>query len=128
MIRKTLVSAAALLAALSLAAPAGAVETAMQLTLTLDGNAQRDVVTYQCGEDQTPLRVEYINAEPIFLAILPVEEETLIFVNVISGSGARYASGPYVWWTRGAEASLYDEMAGEDAEPVSSCIEVNDIP
>jgi len=126
MIRKALFSALAA-AVCAAAMPAGAVETAMQLTLTLQGNAQRDVVTYQCGPEQTPLTVEYVNAEPIFLAILPVEDETLIFVNVISASGARYASGPYVWWTRGAEAMLEDETAEEGTEPLS-CIEVTDIP
>lgn len=118
----------ALLAALTLvAAPAGAVETSMQLVLTLEGNAQRDVITYQCEGIEEPLTVEYVNAHPIFLALLAVEGEQLVFVNVISASGARYASGRWVWWTQGQDASLYDEMADEDAEPVS-CIELSDIP
>lgn len=110
-----------------LAFPAPAVETSMQLVLTLEGNAQRDVMTYQCEGSDELLTVEYVNAHPIFLAIVPVEGERLIFVNVISGSGARYASGQYVWWTRGVEAQLYDEMAPEDAEPVS-CFADADTP
>lgn len=111
-----------------LAAPALAVETSMQLVLELEGNAQRDVTRYQCEGRDEPLVVEYINAHPIFLALVPVEGEELIFVNVLSGSGARYASGPYVWWTQGNEADLYDEQAGEDADPMLSCIQANDIP
>nr|WP_246473058.1 MliC family protein [Pelagibacterium limicola] len=99
----------------------------MQLVLTLEGNAQRDVVIYQCQGIDDSLTVEYVNAHPIFLAIVPVDGERLIFVNVISASGARYASGQYVWWSRGNDAQLFDEMAGEDAEPVS-CFADADTP
>src|SRR5690606_12943897 len=60
-------------AALSLAAlPALAVETSMQLVLELEGSAQRDVTTYQCDGIEEPMVVEYINAHPIFLAMVPV--------------------------------------------------------
>ena len=117
---------AALALALS-ASPAPAVETSMQLVLTLEGNAQRDVITYQCEGVDEPLVVEYVNAHPIFLALVPVAGESLIFVNVISASGARYASGQYVWWTQGVEAQLYDETAGDDAEPLS-CFADADTP
>jgi membrane-bound inhibitor of C-type lysozyme len=122
-----------LAAALSLAAlPAGAVETSMQLVLELEGNAQRDVTTYQCEGIEEPMVVEYINAHPIFLAIVPIEGENLIFVNVVSASGARYVSGQYEWWSRGNEAFFTDSMdVGEEedseAEPIS-CHSVEDIP
>jgi len=122
-----------LAAALSLAAlPAGAVETSMQLVLELEGNAQRDVITYQCEGIEDPMVVEYINAHPIFLAIVPIEGENLIFVNVISASGARYVSAQYEWWSRGNEAFFTDSMdVGEEedseAEPIS-CHSVEDIP
>ncbi|WMT87223.1 MliC family protein [Pelagibacterium sp. 26DY04] len=118
-------------AALSLAAlPALAVETSMQLVLELEGNAQRDVTTYQCDGIEEPMVVEYINAHPIFLAMVPVEGENLIFVNVISGSGARYVSGQYEWWTRGNEAFFSDAMTAEgesEAEPVT-CHSIEEIP
>ena len=118
-------------AALSLAAlPALAVETSMQLVLELEGNAQRDVTTYQCDGIEEPMVVEYINAHPIFLAMVPVEGENLIFVNVISGSGARYVSGQYEWWSRGNEAFFTDAMTAEgesEAEPVT-CHSAQDIP
>ena len=107
--------------------PAPAVETSMQLVLTLEGNAQRDVMSSQSDGSDEPLTVESLKAQPNFLAIVPVDGERLIFVNVISGSGARYASGQYVWWTRGVEAQLYDEMAPEEAEPVS-CFADADTP
>ncbi|WP_332712839.1 MliC family protein [Pelagibacterium mangrovi] len=122
-----------LAAALSLAAlPAGAVETSMQLVLELEGNAQRDVMTYQCEGIENPMVVEYINAHPIFLAIVPIEGENLIFVNVVSASGARYVSGQYEWWSRGNEAFFTDAMdVGEEedseAEPIS-CHSVVDTP
>lgn len=114
--------------AMGLAAlPAGAVETSMQLVLTLDGNAQRDVVTYQCEGIDEPKTVEYINAHPIFLAIVPVDGESLVFVNVISASGARYVSGQYEWWSRGNEAFFSDAVDDENAEPID-CISAEDIP
>lgn len=116
--------AAVTLAALSL--PTYAVETSMQLVLTLDGNAQRDVVSYQCEGIDDPMTVEYINAHPIFLAVVPVEGESLIFVNVISASGARYVSGQYEWWSKGNEVSFTDAMSDVD-EPIS-CHSVEDIP
>ncbi len=117
-----------LAAGLSMATlPALAVETSMQFVLELDGNAQRDVMRYQCEGIEDAFSVEYINAHPVFLAIVPIEDETLIFVNVISASGARYVSGQYEWWTRGNEATLADITADEDAEPIA-CHTAEDIP
>jgi membrane-bound inhibitor of C-type lysozyme len=113
--------------ALCLAAqPAHAIDTSLQLVLDLPGNAERNVVPYQC-EGLEPFSVEYVNANPIFLAFVPVNGETLIFVNVLSASGARYASGQYVWWTEGGQADLYDETLGEDAEPIA-CLEATETP
>lgn len=119
--------AAAILISLSLAAPALAAEPLMQVVIPLPGNAQQDVKTYHCDGIEEPLTVQYVNAAPTFLAFVPIEGQKLIFVNVISASGAKYASGQYVWWTKGASADLYDETKGEDAKPVS-CSEVNDTP
>lgn len=121
---KTLLAAAAVGL---FAFPVSAVETSMQLVINLKGNAQRDVITYLCEGLDEPLTVEYVNAHPIFLALVPVAGESRIFVNVLSASGARYASGQYVWWTQGSEAQLYDEMAGEDAEPMT-CMDSVDTP
>jgi membrane-bound inhibitor of C-type lysozyme len=79
----------------------------------------RRAAHYDCGG--RGMDVAYINVEPNFLAVVPVEGEKRIFVLVLSGSGARYASGPYVWWTKGREASLYDERKGQNAPPLMTC-------
>lgn len=113
--------------ALLLATPALALDTDLQLVLRLDGNAEHNVTTYQCKEMQEPLVVEYVNADPTYLAFLTLDGEKHIFVNVLSASGARYASGQWVWWTKGSEASLYDLTKGEDAPPVS-CLEATETP
>lgn len=110
--------------------PASALETNMQYVLTLTGDVERLQVQYECEGREELLDVEYINSTPNFLAVLAVDEEDpRLFTNVISGSGARYASGAYVWWTKGAEASLYDALTDDpDAPPVLTCLEFNDIP
>ncbi len=81
----------------------------------------RTTAHYDCAGEA--VEVEYINVEPDHLAIVPVEGRKRVFVLVMSGSGARYASGRYVWWSKGREASLYDEMKGADAPPVLTCTE-----
>lgn len=81
----------------------------------------RTTAHYDCAGKA--LDVEYINVEPDHLAIVPVEGEKRIFALVMSGSGARYASGRYIWWSKGRKASLYDEMKGADAAPILACTE-----
>lgn len=106
-----------LLAAFLLVAPAA---HAAGLTLDVTGadKVERSKVTYRCtGMD--PFEVEYVNAGPNTLAIVPIEGERLVFVTVMSGSGARYASGPWIWWTKGDTATLSNEMDGPDAKPVA---------
>lgn len=107
--------------------PALAVDTSVQIVLELSGNAERTVTSYEC-EGTEPIQVEYVNAAPVFLAFVPVGGEKLIFVNVLAASGARYASGQYVWWTKGGSADLYDITAGEDAPAIQSCLEVTETP
>ena len=81
----------------------------------------RTTAHYDCGG--RTMDVDYINVEPNFLAMVPVDGKERIFVLVLSGSGARYASGPYIWWSKGNAASLYDETKGENAPPVLTCTE-----
>ncbi|MFV0514714.1 MAG: MliC family protein [Jhaorihella sp.] len=64
---------------------------------------------YTCDAGE-PFSVQYVNSGANALAILPVGGEARVFVNVVSGSGAKYASGSHVWWTKGEEATLEDEM------------------
>ena len=116
--------AAAALAALSAPVLAGASVT---IGLAVTGDMERKLATYAC-EGHDPLIVEYLNAAPNFLALVPVGDQTLIFVNVISASGAKYESGSYVWWTKGNDATLHDITEGLDAAPVLTCSEQVDTP
>lgn len=78
---------------------------------------QSATVRYTCGTG--PLSVEYINAGPVSLAVLTVDGEFLVMSNVLAASGARYAGGRYIWWTKGDTGDLYDLTKGDDAPPVS---------
>jgi Predicted periplasmic protein len=122
-----ILAAFALLGATAHAQPAIAVQSTVVLTLGTDGDAEKRVIRYEC-EGLEPFSVEYINAAPNFLALVPVDGETLIFSSVLSASGARYASGHWEWWTSGPEASLHDLTQGPDAEPVATCLEFTETP
>lgn len=74
---------------------------------------------YRCG-DAPAFNVQYINTDANQLALLPVDGQTRIFVNVIAGSGARYVSGPYEWWTKGGSATLANKLSGAAAQECSS--------
>jgi membrane-bound inhibitor of C-type lysozyme len=92
---------------------------AAQLVLPLPDDVLPDRVStsYVC-KGIGPMTVDYINAGEISLALVPVTGDPLVFANVLSASGARYAAGPYVWWTSGRSAALYDLRNGPDAPPV----------
>jgi len=66
------------------------------LTLTCDAAAVK------LGVPQGSFEVEYINAQPVALAVLPIEGKQLVFASVLSGSGARYAAGRFLWWDAGS--------------------------
>lgn len=121
--------AAAILAGLLAPGAAQAAQVSLQLELSAGADFQRHVTIYDCGTAE-PVTVSYINAAPNFLALVPVEGETeeLVFAATLAASGVRYASGQWVWWTKGVDASLYDITLGEDAEPVLTCAELNNTP
>lgn len=109
---------------LAAAAMMGNVDVSAQVILSLSGDFQKTTHQYQC-EGLEPFTVEFINAEPNFLAIVPVGPQKMVFVNVMSASGAKYVAGQFEFWTKGSEATLTDLQA----DPSSiSCTEVNDIP
>lgn len=108
--------------------PALALETSLQYVLTLKGDIERHQIQYDCEGQKAPITVEYLNAAPNFLAIVPIDSQQIIFANVIAASGVRYAAGTHIWWTKGAEASLYDATAKPDAPPVLNCLEHNETP
>jgi membrane-bound inhibitor of C-type lysozyme len=131
------------LAALSIAAPAlaqnatptapatpypPAVSSSVQIDLGTTGDFDRKTVTYGCKGHEQPLVVRYINAAPNFLALVPVEDGTLLFTTVLAASGAKYASGKYIWWSKGPDASLYDLTQGDASKPILTCSEVSEIP
>jgi membrane-bound inhibitor of C-type lysozyme len=110
-------------------APPTAATASSALTLTLESmsDIERTTVNYQCDNEQA-LSVQYINAAPNFLALVPVDDQTLVFATTISASGARYVSGPYEWWSHQGEGTLRDLMQDEDADPLVTCTAVGNTP
>ena len=100
-----------------------AVAGATDLTIHLKGTQPltRKTVQYQCdaqgaamGLPATAFPVEYINGAGNSLVVVPVHEASLIFANVNSGSGARYAAGQYIWWEAAGAVTFYsDSLAGK---------------
>jgi membrane-bound inhibitor of C-type lysozyme len=96
---------------------------ATDLTIHLNGSQllSRKTVQYQCdaqgaaiGLPPIAFPVEYINGAGNSLAIVPVHGMSLIFANVVSGSGARYAAGQYIWWDAAGSVNFYsDSLAGK---------------
>lgn len=106
------------------AAMLGGVDVSAQIVLNIPGNFQRDTVQYQC-EGLEPFSVDFINAQPNFLAIVPVGPQRMVFVNVMSASGAKYVAGQYEFWTKGSDATLTDLQA--DPQSVE-CTETTQTP
>lgn len=101
---------------------------AEDLTVQLPGaHVARIRANFTCGANGVALglpaeafTVEYLNAGENSLAVLPIHGKRMIFANVISASGARYAAGPYVWWDAGDRGvTLYAE--GVDGHPKADC-------
>jgi membrane-bound inhibitor of C-type lysozyme len=115
------------LAGFSIAASPALADVSIGVGLTLSGDAEIKNATYDCGA-AGKLAVQYLNAAPNFLALVPIKDQTLVFVNTLSASGAKYESGQYVWWNKGADATLSDVTEGLDAAPVMTCSEENDTP
>lgn len=101
------------------------VDVSAQVVLSLQGSFERNIVEYQC-DGLEPFSVDFINAAPNFLAIVPIGPNKLVFVTTLSASGARYVSGQYEFWTKGAEATLTDLQA--DPQTPLACTEAGDTP
>ncbi|MHB1103575.1 MAG: MliC family protein [Devosia sp.] len=117
---RTVVAVLALL--LPFVGGARAAETSFQLGLAIKGDAELRTVTYDC-EGIPSFDVEYINAAPNFLAVIPVQADTYVFTAVTAASGVKYVAGNFVWWTKGADAEWYDVTQGEAAPPAFKCSE-----
>lgn len=74
-------------------------------------------VNYRCDGDRK-MAVRYYNSDDNHLALLRQEGKSLLFVTVVSGSGARYVSRQYEWWTKGNTATLRDTLKGEGRQSV----------
>jgi membrane-bound inhibitor of C-type lysozyme len=107
-------------AVLSCSALAGATD----LTIHLNGSQPitRNTVKIQCdvqgsrmGLPAGVFSVEYLNGAGNSLAIVPVGGNSLIFANIVSGSGARYAAGEYIWWDAAGRGITFssDSLAGK---------------
>jgi membrane-bound inhibitor of C-type lysozyme len=117
-----------MIAALGWSTLAGATD----LTIHLTGSQplSRKTVQYQCdgqaaasGLPATAFPVEYINGAGNSLVIVPVQGASLIFTNVSSASGARYAAGQYIWWDAAGSVNFYsDSLAGKTQ---SACHRLN---
>lgn len=69
-----------------------------------DAQVEDRTVAYACGP--TRLDVRYVNAGDVSLAIFDWNGARVVASAVVSGSGARYAGGQYVWWSKGTDATL----------------------
>jgi membrane-bound inhibitor of C-type lysozyme len=87
---------------------------------TVANSTARD---YACKDNKT-VSVLYINTTAgDSLAYLAVDGKQHIFVAVMSGSGVRYASGPYIWWNKGRQGNLTRD--GDNSAPplLADCME-----
>jgi membrane-bound inhibitor of C-type lysozyme len=105
-----------------------AISSALVITLNTAGDFERKTVGYGCTGIEASLSVDYLNAAPNYLAMIPLDGSVLLFNTVLAGSGAKYVSGKYVWWTKGTDGSLYDLTEGPNAKPILTCSEVNNTP
>jgi membrane-bound inhibitor of C-type lysozyme len=89
---------------------------ATDLTIHLSGSEpiSRHMMKYRCDAEGSKMglpagvfSVEYINGAGNSLAIVPVSGHSLIFANVVSGSGARYAAGGFIWWDAGGRGVTF---------------------
>ena len=97
--------------AIALLATASAATAQTTLSIPLKIGAADSVLsqTYACG-DAEDFAVQYVNSGANALAIMQIDGEERIFVNVVSASGAKYVSGADVWWTKGDTATWENEM------------------
>lgn len=106
----------------ALAIPAGAACAADAVTFPGLTVATSSQAHYTCkgGHEVT---VSYVNASNgDSFAYLPIDGTQHVFVGVMSGSGARYASGRYVWWSKGNTGMLIVD-ADESAPPLlAECV------
>ena len=93
-------------AILAIASSAAMADTSVSINIELD-DAVLTTATYDCGMQES-VQVQYIVSEGDTLALVPVDGDARVFVNVVAGSGSRYVAGQYEWWSKGQDAPLRD--------------------
>jgi membrane-bound inhibitor of C-type lysozyme len=83
--------------------------------------------SYYCADGAT-IEAAYINMDSgLSLAVLHVDDDMLVMENVVSASGARYATADqddedrFVWWTKGDEGFLQRGPDGEETMVHTAC-------
>ncbi len=93
-----------------------AVAGASDLTIHLKGTepVKRTTARYQCdaqgakmGLPSGVFEVEYLNGAGNHLAVVPVKGNSMVFVTVPSGSGAKYAAEEFTWWEAGGRGTTF---------------------
>ena len=110
---------------LATAALLGNVDVSAQVVLSFSGDFERHTIQYQC-DGLDPFAVDFINAAPNFIALVPIGPQKLVFVSVLSGSGVKYVSGQFEFWTKGSDATLTDLQV--DSGGALNCMEVTETP
>ncbi len=103
---------------LAVALLAAASAQADPLTLDLPGTPERMRFAYECSDGVRRV-VDYVNLPDNDLALVEAGSSRRLFVGVIAASGAKYAAGAQVWWSKGSEASLLDVTKGD--APIAEC-------
>lgn len=103
--------------AIAVLATASAATAQTTLSIPLKIGAADSVMsqTYTCGEADA-FAVQYVNSGANALAIIQIDGEERLFVNVVSASGAKYVSGADVWWTKGDTATRENEMTTDSLQ------------
>lgn len=113
--------AATCLVAFSMSVATGAMAEELVIPLPNDTTVEKVETVYQCAADK--VEAVYFNAGEISLVRLGLKDGVTVAANVISGSGAKYQGGIYVWWSKGEEADLYDLMADPEMKKPVHCVE-----
>jgi membrane-bound inhibitor of C-type lysozyme len=112
---------------------AGATQ-AEDLTVHLPAGAtiSQKTVQYQCdaqgpkiGVPSGPFSVEYINGGGNSLAVVPISGNSIIFSNVMSGSGARYTAQQFTWWDAQGSVTLYSDAFSGKLQSVCHVVQGN---
>ncbi|MCZ7447571.1 MliC family protein [Agrobacterium rhizogenes] len=110
------------LAVFAFSTATGALAEDLVIPLPKDTAVEKVETTYQCAAER--VEAVYFNAGDVSLVRLGFKDGMTIAANVISGSGAKYQGGIYVWWSKGDEADLYDLMADPDMKKPVHCVDV----